>query len=204
MQQSMKGHLDATIHEGPIPLSWRFLIWFFLDAKVTRYIICDVKASLKMFFRIVIETSTEEHVVVVAQIAKFRSHQNSGSFCNKSTCKYKYLKYINYLGGGSTGWLSVRPSCICWKFLRSVSPPGACTILLGSPANAGSSSSLSEPEYLHKQYQWNITTEKHLLVSPVVFSFLFLLTFLAPIDMIFKLYAHLSFGRLVPDKSVFQ
>lgn len=58
------------------------------------------------------------------------------------------VRFIYYLGGGSTGWLKVLPSCICWKFLRNVSPPGACTILLGSPASAGSSSSFSDPEYL--------------------------------------------------------
>lgn len=52
------------------------------------------------------------------------------------------------LGGGSTAWFRVRPSWICWKFLRNVSPPGACMMLLGSPASAGSSSSFSEPEYL--------------------------------------------------------
>lgn len=36
---------------------------------------------------------------------------------------------------------------ICWKFLLSVSPPGAWTMDEGSPATAGSSSSFSDPLY---------------------------------------------------------
>lgn len=66
--------------------------------------------------------------------------------------KYVADNYVGffYLGGGSTFWLRVLPSWICWKFLRKVSPPGAWTMLLGSPAIWGSSSSFSDPEYLQK------------------------------------------------------
>lgn len=41
---------------------------------------------------------------------------------------------------------AMRPSWICWKLRRNVSPPGAWIIDDGSPAICGSSSSLSEPE----------------------------------------------------------
>lgn len=70
-----------------------------------------------------------------------------GRPCSQPTCCGFWFRLA--FGGCccSAFCISVRPSWICWKFRRSVSPPGAWMIDEGSPAVGSSSSSFSEPEY---------------------------------------------------------